>query len=330
MIFFVKESERGRERKGEEREKEEEREREKKEKEPSATTVDPPQLRRRDSLVADCVDDDNSKRNDEVLEDRDPSYEAMLNKMVGKISSKPGGKLEMGEANVVQKPKRPLPKVRNTTPETGRYEERPVAAGTLNVAQFRHIMRLHQGKADEHDGPLGLKEVAERFQVDAVQLEKILQEEGTEGVPPEEETTEVVAPAEEEGGSAPGAPNTPSDGILESEEGDGEEAISVSGSDEDDEAVYERDGEETTSRSSFGESSSGSLSPVEDSEAEERKKWNNEGDPFRIHVMERRGLPDSLPSCSNGSRMTRSQAQPNLERCLLFRRLPSFRLGKAV
>ncbi|XP_021727877.1 uncharacterized protein LOC110694993 [Chenopodium quinoa] len=131
------------------------------------------------------VDDDNSKRNDEVLEDRDPSYEAMLNKMVGKISSKPGGKLEMGEANVVQKPKRPLPKVRNTTPETGRYEERPVAAGTLNVAQFRHIMRLHQGKADEHDGPLGLKEVAERFQVDAVQLEKILQ---YVSLPPEDNT----------------------------------------------------------------------------------------------------------------------------------------------
>uniref|UniRef100_A0A803N0Y2 Uncharacterized protein n=1 Tax=Chenopodium quinoa TaxID=63459 RepID=A0A803N0Y2_CHEQI len=89
------------------------------------------------------------------------------------------------KANVVQKPKRPLPKVRNTTPETGRYEERPVAAGTLNVAQFRHIMRLHQGKADEHDGPLGLKEVAERFQVDAVQLEKILQ---YVSLPPEDNT----------------------------------------------------------------------------------------------------------------------------------------------
>lgn len=34
-----------------------------------------------------------------VLEERDPSYDAMLNQMVGRIKSKPGGKLEMGEVS---------------------------------------------------------------------------------------------------------------------------------------------------------------------------------------------------------------------------------------
>ncbi|XP_028058600.1 uncharacterized protein LOC114262443 isoform X2 [Camellia sinensis] len=33
-----------------------------------------------------------------ILEERDPQYDVMLNQMVGRIKSKPGGKLEMGEA----------------------------------------------------------------------------------------------------------------------------------------------------------------------------------------------------------------------------------------
>lgn len=115
------------------------------------------------------------KSNAEVSPERDPKFEAMLNQMVGRITTKPGGKLETGEAFVVQKPNRPLPKVRNTTPGSGHYEERPVAAGTLNVAQLRHIMHLHQGKADDHDGPMSPKEIAEMFRVDAVLLERIFQ-----------------------------------------------------------------------------------------------------------------------------------------------------------
>jgi len=35
-----------------------------------------------------------------VLEERDPGYDAMLGKMVGRITSKPGGKLEMGEVRI--------------------------------------------------------------------------------------------------------------------------------------------------------------------------------------------------------------------------------------
>lgn len=117
----------------------------------------------------------SAKSSPKVSEERDPTYEAMLSQMVGRITAKPGGKLEMGEAFVVQQSKRPLPKVRNSTLDSGRYEERPVAAGTLNVAQLRRIMLLYQGKADDHDGPMDLKEVAQIFRVDAAQLQRIFQ-----------------------------------------------------------------------------------------------------------------------------------------------------------
>uniref|UniRef100_A0A803MMM4 Ribulose bisphosphate carboxylase large chain n=1 Tax=Chenopodium quinoa TaxID=63459 RepID=A0A803MMM4_CHEQI len=101
--------------------------------------------------------------------------------------------------------------------------------------------------------------------------------ESTEGVPPE------VIQAKKERGSLLGAPSTPCDGILELEDRDGEEAAFVSGFEEAEEAVSERGGNETASGSSSEESSS-SLSPVEDIEAVEKLKWNNKGDPFRIHV----------------------------------------------
>lgn len=34
-----------------------------------------------------------------MLEERDPQYDVLLNQMVGRIKSKPGGKLEMGEVS---------------------------------------------------------------------------------------------------------------------------------------------------------------------------------------------------------------------------------------
>ncbi|PSR92616.1 Integrator complex subunit like [Actinidia chinensis var. chinensis] len=118
-----------------------------------------------------------------MLEEKDPQYDVMLSQMVGRIRSKPGGKLEMGEASVVERYKRPLPKLRNTTVESGRYEERAVPPGTLNVAQLRHIILLHQGKADDHDGPMGIHQIADKFRVDVVQIEKILQ---SVSLPPED------------------------------------------------------------------------------------------------------------------------------------------------
>ncbi|CAH8361714.1 unnamed protein product [Eruca vesicaria subsp. sativa] len=110
-----------------------------------------------------------------VLEERDPKYDTMLNQMVGRIKAKPGGKAEMGEASVVETSKRPLPKLRNTTPESTRYEEKPVPQGTLNVAQVRHIMLLYQGKAQDHNGPMSVNEIAKNYRIDVSQVQKITQ-----------------------------------------------------------------------------------------------------------------------------------------------------------
>ncbi|KAL6971297.1 hypothetical protein U1Q18_030976 [Sarracenia purpurea var. burkii] len=118
-----------------------------------------------------------------MLEERDPQFDVMLNQMVGRIRSKPGGKLEMGEASVVDKYQKPLPKLRNTTVDSGRYEERPVPAGTLNVAQLRQIILLHQGKAPDHNGPMDAHQIAEKFRVDVVHIQKILR---SISLPPED------------------------------------------------------------------------------------------------------------------------------------------------
>ncbi|XVE82128.1 hypothetical protein DITRI_Ditri15bG0122000 [Diplodiscus trichospermus] len=120
-----------------------------------------------------------------VLEERDPKYDAMLSHMVGRISAKPGGKLEMGEAFVVENSTRPLPKLRNTTPESGRYEERPAPPGTLNVKQLQHLMLLHQGKADDHNGPMDFQQIAEKFRLDVAQVQRIVQ---FLSLPPEDST----------------------------------------------------------------------------------------------------------------------------------------------
>ncbi|PIN08154.1 hypothetical protein CDL12_19270 [Handroanthus impetiginosus] len=130
--------------------------------------------------------DGESRANTEnVLEDRDPQYDAMLSKMVGRIREKPGGKLEMGEASVVEKYKRPLPKLRNTTPDSSRYEERPAPPGTLNIAQVRQIILLHQGKSGDHNGPMDVAQIAERFRIDAAQVQNILQ---FVALPPEDDS----------------------------------------------------------------------------------------------------------------------------------------------
>ncbi|GAV85842.1 hypothetical protein CFOL_v3_29276 [Cephalotus follicularis] len=137
------------------------------------------QLGALDSDVSSKVNADN------VLEEKDPTYDAMLNQMVGRISTKPGGKLEMGEAFVVERYNRPMPKLRNTKPDSDRYEERPVATGTINVAQLRHIMLLHQGKADDHDGPMDIHQIADKFRIDVALVQRILQ---SLSLPPEDST----------------------------------------------------------------------------------------------------------------------------------------------
>lgn len=75
----------------------------------------------------------------------------------------------------MEKYKRPLPKLRNTTPDSGRYEERSAPAGTLNVAQLRQIILLSQGKAEEQAGPMEVHQIAEKFRVDVTHIQNILQ-----------------------------------------------------------------------------------------------------------------------------------------------------------
>lgn len=79
------------------------------------------------------------------------------------------------QATVVEKYDRPLPKLRNTTLESSRYEERPAPSGTLNVSQIREIILLHQGRSDDHKGSMDINGIAERFRVDAAQVQRILQ-----------------------------------------------------------------------------------------------------------------------------------------------------------
>lgn len=83
--------------------------------------------------------------------------------------------MENLQAFVVEKYNRPLPKLRDTKPDSGKYEERPTSAGTLNVVQLRHIILLHEGKAEDHKGPMDIPQIADKFRVDVAQIQKILQ-----------------------------------------------------------------------------------------------------------------------------------------------------------
>uniref|UniRef100_A0A7N0UJ74 Uncharacterized protein n=1 Tax=Kalanchoe fedtschenkoi TaxID=63787 RepID=A0A7N0UJ74_KALFE len=142
---------------------------------PAAVKLGKVELTEREDKANDESEGVLKVNHDNVLEERDPQYDVMLNQMVGRIKAKPGGKLEMGEAFVVEKYKRPMPKLRNTTTDSSRYEERPAPAGTLNVAQLRHILLLHQGKADDHDGPMDVPQIVAKFRVDTLQIQNILQ-----------------------------------------------------------------------------------------------------------------------------------------------------------
>lgn len=129
------------------------------------------------SSVSDSIKDGASKINaDNMLEEKDPQYDAMLSQMVGRIQSKSGGKSEMGEAFVVERYSRPTPKLRSTkSGGTESYEERPAPSGTLNISQIRQIVQLHQGKTEDHNGPMNIQQIAEKFRIDAAQVERILQ-----------------------------------------------------------------------------------------------------------------------------------------------------------
>ncbi|KAK9161521.1 hypothetical protein Syun_007862 [Stephania yunnanensis] len=127
----------------------------------------------------------------EVIEDlvgdrRSVCYFSYLYQMVGRIKSKAGGKLEMGEAFIVEKYKRPMPKLRSTKSETSRDDE-PVPAGTLNVSQLKQIFLLQQGKAEDHDGSMDVQQIADKFRIDVLQVKRILQ---FLSLPPEDTNSE--------------------------------------------------------------------------------------------------------------------------------------------
>jgi len=118
--------------------------------------------------------DPNVAPDSNVLERRDPRYDIMLNEMFGRVKVKPGGQAEMGEASVVPKYNRPLPKLRKTSVNTGSGEDKILVAGTFTVPQLRQILLLHEGKAENQEKPMDAKGIAERFQLDVLVVQKIL------------------------------------------------------------------------------------------------------------------------------------------------------------
>ncbi|KAJ3681124.1 hypothetical protein LUZ60_015613 [Juncus effusus] len=123
-----------------------------------------------DSDVASSSKDEH----DTALDERDQNYDKMLTHMVGRIKAKPGGKLEMGEASIVERYDRPLPKLRTTNAESpGGIQQRPLPAGTLKIEQIHQIMLFYQGKSDGQDSKL-VQEISERFNVDVSVVKNIV------------------------------------------------------------------------------------------------------------------------------------------------------------
>ncbi|KAG9444789.1 hypothetical protein H6P81_016129 [Aristolochia fimbriata] len=113
-------------------------------------------------------------QNDSVLEKRDPEYDAMLSKMVGRISTKPGGKLEMGEAFIVERYNRPMPRLRRTKAVDGDDGPKAPPPGTLDIAKLKEILLEHQGKASDEKGSMNARQIAEKYNVEVEYVEKIL------------------------------------------------------------------------------------------------------------------------------------------------------------
>ncbi|XP_020250348.1 uncharacterized protein LOC109827742 [Asparagus officinalis] len=109
----------------------------------------------------------------------------MLSKMVGKITTKPGGKLEMGEAYVVEKYNRPLPKLRSSKAEISGDDQKSGPPGTLTAVQLQQIILLHQGKSEQHQGPMTIPDIAKEFRIDAAHVESIVR---FVSMPPENNT----------------------------------------------------------------------------------------------------------------------------------------------
>ncbi|RZR99893.1 hypothetical protein BHM03_00029518, partial [Ensete ventricosum] len=76
-------------------------------------------------------------------------------------------------AGIVERYNRPMPKLRSSREEAGASGQKPLPPGTLSVEQVRQIILLHQGKAVEHPGPMDIQDIANKFGVDAAQVQQI-------------------------------------------------------------------------------------------------------------------------------------------------------------
>ncbi|KAG0501079.1 hypothetical protein HPP92_001151 [Vanilla planifolia] len=140
---------------------------------PPAQDGDASSVQNRQS-VSPSGDAPKLKVENNVLEERDPAYDAMLQKMVGTIKSKSFGKQAIGEEFITQKFNRPLPKLRSSK-ESGVQGQNSLPPGTLTIAQLQEIMLLHQGKSSSQPGaPMEIQQIAQRFGVDEAQIEKII------------------------------------------------------------------------------------------------------------------------------------------------------------
>ncbi|RWW76277.1 hypothetical protein BHE74_00015643 [Ensete ventricosum] len=85
----------------------------------------------------------------------------------------PRGEEDQGDAGIVERYNRPMPKLRSSREEAGASGQKPLPPGTLSVEQVRQIILLHQGKAVEHPGPMDIQDIANKFGVDAAQVQQI-------------------------------------------------------------------------------------------------------------------------------------------------------------
>ncbi|XP_068658716.1 uncharacterized protein [Aristolochia californica] len=147
----------------------------------SSTPASPAQIKNVERRPTAATANPESLKDD--INERDPEYDAMLSKMVGRITTKPGGKLEMGEAFIVEKYNRPMPKLRSTEAVAGDNGPKAPPPGTLDIEKLKEILLVHQGKTSDHKGSMGARQIAEKFNIEVDYVEKML---SYVSLPPEE------------------------------------------------------------------------------------------------------------------------------------------------
>ncbi|CAK9237647.1 unnamed protein product [Sphagnum jensenii] len=132
----------------------------------------------------------------------DPKYASMMQQVVGRISTRPGGTQEMGPAHEAAEYRRPKPTNRHTSALTGPDEERVVAPGTLNLAQIHELFHLYQQAQVEgqQEKPVDTQFLAKKFNVDVVLLEKVLQFSSLPDKPKQDAGNQRIDPSQQKSG----------------------------------------------------------------------------------------------------------------------------------